>query len=184
MRILLDIPWHQYALVVLLAEKMEEKKQWFGKTALQKFIFLLQTIYHVPCGYQFSLYIHGPFCSDLMADLDYVNSLQGVSINFDSTANGYKISPGKAGEILKNKAEDFLTKYLGQINDMIEDFGSMRTRDLELRSTAVYIDRDIRESDRNLSRKEFIQEIKSIKPHFSEAEIECALTELENKGFI
>jgi len=32
--------------------------------------------------------------------------------------------------------------------------------------------------------KEFIQEIKSIKPHFSEAEIECALTELENKGFI
>lgn len=35
----LNIPWHQYAIIVHLAEKMEEKRQRLGKTALQKLIF-------------------------------------------------------------------------------------------------------------------------------------------------
>ncbi|KYH32782.1 hypothetical protein [Neomoorella mulderi] len=58
MTISLNIPWHQYALIVVLAEKM---------------------------------YIHGPFCADLMGDLYYVNALRGVEVQYDSLSNGYKI---------------------------------------------------------------------------------------------
>lgn len=184
MRISINIPWHQYALIIALAERMQEKSLWFGKTALQKLVYLLEAIYNVPCGYQFTLYIHGPFCADLISDLDYVDSLQGVNVQFDPSSNGYKINPGDSGEVLKEKAREFLNNYEGPINDIIEQFGSMRTRDLELRSTIVYVDRDTRISGRNLGRKEFIKEIKGIKPHFSEVEIEGALAELEQKGYV
>ncbi|OIQ10503.1 hypothetical protein [Neomoorella thermoacetica] len=184
MTISLNIPWHQYALIVVLAEKMQEKKRWFGKTALQKLIYLLEAIYKVPCGYEFSLYIHGPFCADLMGDLDYVNALRGVEVQYDPLSNGYKITPGEAGDTIKVRAKDFLLKYGKEIDSIMEEFGPMRARDLELRSTIVYVDRDNSASGRELTKRDFIEEIKEIKPHFTEAEIEQVFNELCEKGYI
>lgn len=67
---------------------------------------------------------------------------------------------------------------------MLDDFGSMKARDLELRSTIVFVDRAAQREKRNLTRKEFIQEVHSIKPHFPEVEIESAVAELEGKGYV
>jgi uncharacterized protein YwgA len=184
MNVALNIPWHQYALIVVLAEKMYDKGYWFGKTALQKLVYLLETVYKVPCGYQFSLYIHGPFCGELMDDLDYVNALGGVSVNFDHRINGYSISPAAGGKIIKSKAEDFLATYEAQIDKLLDDFGAMKARDLELCSTIVFVDRDAQKKKRNLTRKEFIQEVQSVKPHFPNTEIQSALAELEDKGYV
>lgn len=180
----LNIPWHQYALIVYLAEKMQEKKQRFGKTALQKLIYLLQTIFKVPVGYQFSLYIYGPFCSDLMDDLDYVSCIGGVAVTMDQGSTGYTISSSSNAELIKNKAQDFLDVYQSQINKLLDEFGSMRVRDLELRSTIIFVDRDALTSGREITRDDFIQEIKSIKPHFSYDEIKEAMEELESRGYI
>lgn len=184
MKLALDIPWHQYALIVTLAEKMQEKGYWFGKTALQKLVYLLGAVYKVPCGYQYSLYIHGLFCSELTDDLDYMNALGGVSVNFDSRVNGYSISPAQGGNVIKSKAEDFLATHREQIDKLLDEFGFMKTRDLELRSTIVFVDRAARREKRTLSRQEFIREIHGIKPHFSVLEIESAVAELEAKGYV
>ena len=180
----LNIPWHQYALIVLLTEKMQENRQRFGKTALQKLIYLLQTVFKVPVGYQYSLYIHGPFCSELMDDLDYVSCIGGVAVTMDQGSNGYSISPAHDAALIKNKAQDFLTTYQPQIKKLLAEFGSMRVRDLELRSTIIFVDRDAVTSNREITRNDFIQEIKSIKPHFSYEEIKEAMEELESHGYI
>lgn len=180
----INIPWHQYAIIVHLTEKMQEKRQRFGKTALQKLVYLLQTVFKVPVGYQYSLYIHGPFCSELMDDLDYVSYIGGVSVTIDPGYNGYIISPSNKAALIKEKANDFLSTYQPQIENLLWEFGSMRVRDLELRSTIIFVDRDIVNSNRAMSRNDFIQEIKSIKPHFSYEEIEEAIAELESRGYI
>jgi len=180
----LSIPWNQYALIVLLAEKMQERGIWFGKTALQKLIYLLQVVYKVPLKYQFSLYIHGPFCSDLMDDLDYLAALDGVSVTYNHNINGYSISPSKEAELIKSKAREFLADYKEQIDMLLDNFGFMRARDLELRTTIIFVDRDAVRSKRDLSREEFIQELHDIKPHFTREEIEKAMVELENWGYI
>jgi hypothetical protein len=60
----------------------------------------------------------------------------------------------------------------------------MKARDLELRSTIVFVDRDAQKKKRNLTRKEFIQEVQSVKPHFPNTEIQSALAELEDKGYV
>lgn len=183
-KIKLNIPWHQYALIVLLTEKMQENRQRFGKAALQKLIYLLQTVFKVPVGYQYSLYIHGPFCSELMDDLDYVSCIGGVVVTMDQDSSGYSILPSHNAVLIKNKGQDFLTTYQPQIKKLLTEFGSMRVRDLELRSTIIFVDRDAVTSNREIKRIDFIQEIKGIKPHFSYEEIKKTVAELEGRGYI
>ncbi|WP_338834327.1 hypothetical protein MHLNE_06890 [Moorella humiferrea] len=60
----------------------------------------------------------------------------------------------------------------------------MRVKDLELRSTIIFVDRDAVTSGREITKHDFIQEIKSIKPHFSYEEIKEAMVELESHGYI
>jgi len=35
-----------------------------GKTAMMKYIFLLQKVYKVPLGYDFEIYTYGPYASE------------------------------------------------------------------------------------------------------------------------
>ncbi len=102
----------------------------------------------------------------------------------DQGTNGYSISPAHDATLIKNKAQDFLTTFQPQIKKLLAEFGSMRVRDLELRSTIIFVDRDAVTSGREMTRNDFIQEIKSIKPHFSYEEIQEGMAELEGRGYI
>ena len=77
-----------------------------------------------------------------------------------------------------------MTNYQPQIDELLETFGDMCVRDLELRSTIIFVDRDAVAGSREIGREDFVQEIKSIKPHFSCEEIDRAVEELEALGFI
>lgn len=44
----------------------------FGKTVLQKLVYLLTTIYVVPTGYEHTLYTYGPFSAELASDVETV----------------------------------------------------------------------------------------------------------------
>jgi len=178
------MPWYQYAVIVYLAKKMQEQRQRFGKTALQKLVYLLETVFTVPVGYQYSLYIHGPYCRELMDDLDYIDCIGGVNVTADPSINGYNISPGQQAGVIEGKAQEFLDKYQSQIDQLMAEFGSMRVRDLELRSTIIFVDCDALASHREMKRSDFVREINSIKPHFKWEEIEEAMAELESRKYI
>ena len=76
----LELPWHRYALIAELAKRFEPVSRQFGKTALQKLVYFLQTIYGVDCGYAYEFYSYGPFASQLLNDLDLVAHFGGVSV--------------------------------------------------------------------------------------------------------
>jgi len=179
-KVILNIPWHKYALIVTLAERMQTKNS-LGKTTLQKLVYILQSVYNVPCDYSFALYIYGPFCAELAEDLDYLDALKGVEVKYDRSLNRYEIYPGEIKESIQNRAKDFLKKYEKQIDYVVENFGSLKVRELELCSTAIFVLKDAQMSGQKLSRAEVIREIKGIKPHFSEMEIENGLSVLEKK---
>ncbi|NLY31092.1 MAG: restriction endonuclease [Firmicutes bacterium] len=180
----IDIPWHRYALIVLLTDRMHASRQKFGKTALQKLVYLLQAVFNVPAGYQYSLYLHGPFCSELANDLDYLHCLGGVQVSLDSSSSGYSITPSENAQIIKDKANDFLSEYQSEIDQLLDTFGPRRVKELELFSTIVFVDRDAVNSGRNQDRDHFIREIQNIKPHFSREEIVSTIAELESLGYI
>jgi len=181
----IDLSWERYGLIAELAFRLKNKRVQFGKTALQKIVYLLQELYNVKCGYDFSLYAYGPFSKELLNDLDLVEALGGVEVQYViSGTGGYHIEPGKKNDWIREKARDFLDAHGSAFDKVIDEFGSLGARELELRATIVYADRSLQRAGQNPSRQEFISLIKQLKPLFGIEAIEEALGDLEKKGFV
>ena len=67
---------------------------------------------------------------------------------------------------------------MAEARQPVADFGRFNAKELELRSTIVYL------SAPNQARKDLINRVHEVKPHFSHAQIESAIAELEKKGYL
>lgn len=174
------IPWKKYGIIAELAENMKTKGM--GKTALQKLVYFLQELYNIDCGYGFSFYTYGPYCAELSNDLSYIESVGGVEIKtiFYSPGFGYEIKPGKKNEYLRRKASGFLSKSENQISELLNEFGNLTAKNLELRASLLYIYKESKITDET----KIIKTIKSIKPYFDEKEIKNAFVDMKNKQFL
>ncbi|MYB76835.1 MAG: restriction endonuclease [Chloroflexi bacterium] len=181
----LQIPWQRYALIVELAQRLQTKRSQFGKTALQKLIYLLQEVYGVKCGYDYKLYTYGPFTSQVLQDLDQVDSLSGVDVTSVPTdLGGYRIEPGKNAAPIKEKESNFIAEHEGKLERLINDYGAFSAKELELRATAVYVARDMQRDGKKVTVEALTQMVHDIKPYFPREEIQSVVEELQDKGHI
>ena len=67
--------WDQYGLIAELALRLKGVSRQFGKTALQKLFYILQEVYRVPLGYDYTLYNYGPYSEELADDLVFLASM-------------------------------------------------------------------------------------------------------------
>ena len=183
----LNIPWSRYGLIAELAHRMSATRPQFGKTALQKSVYLLKEVYCVDCGYDFELYTYGPFSSQLLQDLDMVAGIGAVNIApVLSAPGGFHISPGPQNKSLRRKTLDFLESPVVSraLDRLVKDFGQRWAKDLELISTIVYVCRDLGAGDQPVKRKRILKTVSAIKPKFTKEEITTVCTQLEAKHFI
>ena len=166
--------WDQYGLMAELALKLEGVSPQFGKTVLQKLVYILQTVYRVPCGYDYILYNYGPFSGELADDLSFFASMDGVKIEWGQ-GFGYKIKKADKTEHFRERGKGFLTKYAPQLEKVVEEFGGMNAKELELRSTILYVSRE-----EPIGKEVLLNRVKEIKPHFSISEIDSAYRELQH----
>lgn len=175
--------WSQYALIAYLSEKMLESNSQFGKTALQKIVYILQEVYKVRCRYRFSLYSYGPYCSELPADLDAVSSMEGVDVVPVVTGyGGFHIKPGAKCDLVKGQGKAFIAEYKKQIDDVIDTFGKFSARELELRATIIFCCKGMADNGKPASKTELYKTVQQIKPKFPETEIKEAISELFAKN--
>lgn len=174
--------WNQYALVAELAARMEGRP--FGRTALQKFTYLLQELHGVDAGYDFPLYTYGPYSSELSSDLDTLAAMHGVRVVPDDRQGGYLITPGERSASIRALAGDFLRANDQAITETVAVFGTMTAKELELRATCVFAHRDAQRRRRPLARAELVQVVHEIKPHFPRAQIDTAVAELAARGYV
>ncbi|MEG3069588.1 MAG: hypothetical protein RQM92_00845 [Candidatus Syntrophopropionicum ammoniitolerans] len=165
--------WDQYSLMAELALKLEGVSPQFGKTVLQKLVYILQAIFRVPCGYGYILYNYGPYSEELADDLSFFASMDGVRVEWGQ-GSGYEIKKADKTIHFRERGKGFLTQYASQIGDVIEEFGGMNARELELRSTIIYV-----YQEEPLEKKDMLCRVKEIKPHFTDSEIHNAYQELE-----
>ncbi len=182
-----SIPWKRYALIPELAKKLDNISPQFGKTALQKMIFLLQEVYGIDCGYDFTLYSYGPFDSQLLGDLDLVESWGCVKVEYAKfSMGGYRIIPTDEQDKIRDKAADFLDSASVQsaMDSLIKDYGGKTARELELRATLVYVDKDWDNRKDFPKREELYRTVHEIKPKFSDTDMNSAIDELLSLGHI
>lgn len=173
-----EIPWEKYALIADLVRRFEMEHMTLGKTALQKIIFLLQRVFGFDSDYAYTLYTYGPFCADLARDLDIVEGFGGAVIAHDLSYGGYELRVGPATEELRRRGSEFLARAGDALDRLVADFGHATVKELELRSTIIYI---AKPDTRN---EELVKLVHEVKPHFSEVQIEAARRELEEKGYL
>ncbi len=165
--------WDQYGLMAELALKLEGVSPQFGKTVLQKLVYILQAVYRVPCGYDYILYNYGPYSEELADDLSFFASMDGVRVEWGQ-GPGYKIKKAVKAAHFRERGKGFLTQYASQIEDVIKEFGDMNAKELELRSTIIYVSKE-----EPLEKKDLLNRVKEIKPHFTDSEIDKAYQELK-----
>ncbi len=175
-------PWHKYALISYLSAQIGSKGS-FGRTALQKIVYLLQELKCVPSGYSFRFYNYGPYSSALAGDLDYVSALGGVTVSYDSCRNFYEITEGNKSALLISKGNNFIEQNKKLIGDIIRWFGDKQAKYLELIATVVYVSKHKKQlgvkDDTDL-----IEKTKQFKPKFSEKEIQLSIAYLKEGAFV
>jgi uncharacterized protein len=164
-----DINEARLALIPVLAAR--SKGGHMGRTALMKYMYLLQIVRGLPLNYRFTLYSYGPFDSDVLVDLSIAESLEGVATELElySGGYGYKIKPSSNAEWLKGRAEKFLSRYSKDIDWVIKKFGSFSSAELELVGTIVYVDRESGGAKKRL--EQIARLVHEVKPHFSEDKV-------------
>jgi uncharacterized protein len=183
----LEIPWNSYAIIAELSKRLKDVSPQFGKTVLQKMVYFLQEIYHIDCGYDFSLYSYGPFDSQLLGDLDLVEHFGYVKVvPVQSFVGGYVILPSDSVDSIMNKASGFIDTpvTISAFDDLVEKYGKKNAKELELRATILYVERDQKRNKKSLSKEAVRDIVRGIKPKFSNDEIEKAMEELSENGHI
>ena len=178
-----ELPWNQCGVIAELTKRLKDVSPQFGKTALQKMVFLLQEIYKVDVGYSFGFHTFGPFAGELLGDLDFAERMGAVQVKSveGSYGNGYLIEPGEKISEFLGRAKPFLSQHRQAIDALVAAFGSKTAKDLELLTTIIYLNKEIMWDEVKMTRAEAIGKIRELKPKFTDTDVRRGMTELETR---
>ena len=67
---------------------------------------------------------------------------------------------------------------------MVGEFGGMSAKELELRATLVFAERDARRRGKGMNAAGLVDVVHEIKPHFTKDQIRMALDELRRRRYV
>ena len=156
-----------------------------GKTAMMKYIFLLQQVYKVPLGYDFEIYTYGPYSSEVMEDIDWAKHQDIISIEmmtYPSGHSGYSLNPSTNAEKILEEENEFISTYKESIEKMIDLFGNKSAKELELSTTIIYLYQTYTANKWECNLDEVSKNVYEIKPHFDISTIRREYRNLDELG--
>jgi uncharacterized protein YwgA len=176
-------PEIRLATIAELARRGEGR---FGRTAIMKLCYFLQTLAEVPLQYSFRLYTYGPYDSQVLEDLKIAESIGAVQSKSFEWPGGYgvAIAHGDKSDALVKRAGPEFGKIKTHIEKITREFGDRNASDLELLSTIIYVDRSYRASGKSLSISELISHVHDVKPHHDNNKIKSEVETLLKKHLL
>ena len=156
-------------LVCHLVKGMHERDSWAGETHIQKCVLFLQKLMGVPTGYDFVLYLHGPFSFDLRSDLALMRARLQLDVE-PRPSYGPSFILGVRGEL----AVESPTGHEDAIDFIAREVSVKNTRALERLSTAFFM----QGKHPSKSAREIAAEIHRLKPHISVEQARRAIEEV------
>ncbi len=160
--------------------------QKLGRTQLMKLYYFLQELHGHPLGYDFRLFSYGPFDSEVLSDLATATSLNTVCEKtvIYPRGYGYAITPGPHADRLSRELETNDPALAAKVDAVVREFATFGAAELELRSTILFVDRELSEADSSTTAAELTERVRLIKPYFSETMILTRVEEMERKGWL
>jgi hypothetical protein len=152
------------AVVAALDAKLEKNGSWCGETHIQKAMFFLQELLHVPTGFSFILYKYGPFSSDLRSELGTMRTDGFVALIPQPAPYGPKLHTTDAADRqLLQRWPKTLTRYDDRMEFVAKKLGGLGVGTLERLATALWVMREMPTS----SPADWAKRINEVKPHVS-----------------
>ena len=151
------------AVVAQLVKNMRASGGWAGETHIQKALFFLQSLLHVPSPYNFVLYKHGPYSFDLHDDLGNMRANLVLDIK-PQRPYGASFGLGDLGETSIQRGEKAVEKYRDQLQFVVDSLGNQDVRTLERYATALFV----KITDPNADDITLRNKIIELKPHIPE----------------
>ena len=161
-------------------------QQKLGRTQVMKLFYFLQELKGVGLGYDFRLFTYGPFDAEVLGDLATACSLEVVAEQTVIYARGYgyDITPGKHAGRLSQELERAAPALASQVDEVVREFGSLGAAELELRSTILFVDRELGQAGTVATAQDVAARVRQIKPHFTEATILDRIKQMKDKAWL
>lgn len=158
-----------------LIEELRAQGSWCGETHVQKTMFFVQELMHVPTQFEFILYKHGPFSFDLRDELTALRA-DGL-IGIDAQSYGAKLVPTQRSDYVKRYYGKTAARYASAVEFVAERLGRMKVAELERLGTAFYVYQ--RSEDRGASASDRARRVVELKPHISAVQARQAVEEVD-----
>ncbi|RKY88423.1 hypothetical protein DRQ09_02885 [candidate division KSB1 bacterium] len=149
-----------------------------GKTFIQKGIYILQEGLKEDLGYSFKLYIYGPYSNDLASDIDTLQDIGFIKVDYDPGGYGYLIGITQKGRKFLNDKSIENSVPMEKIDKIISLLEGGGVKKMELLGTLLYF------SKLSNKDKEIKELVNYVKPHFSEKDIESGLDLLKKEEIV
>jgi len=155
----------------LIIDRAVKGLPWCGDLALQKVVYLLESVYGLNLGYEFGYHHMGPYSFGLANDLslgvergDWTRQSKPIA-NGRYWVNQYHVQGELPPQTLETKkVEDALSRMLAEFNSQSDQTDGRR---FELVATIHYL-RDVQKVPKN----ELCQVLRAFKPKYTVAEFE------------
>ena len=149
------------AIVLSLTDELKTAGSWCGETHLQKAVYLLQELTHVPLDFDFILYKHGPFSFDLRDALTAMRADYQLQIRANPIPYGPTLVTTEIGKKLQERFSSAVEKHRKEIDFTVAHLGSKSVTELEQLGTALYVNKE----DDSRSIEQVAQRVNELKPH-------------------
>jgi uncharacterized protein YwgA len=147
-------------VILALLKELKLRGCWCGETHLQKSVYFLQELLHVPLGFEFILYKHGPYSFDLSDEFTALRADLLVEVKLNPPY-GPSLLPTSRSQALMQRFHRTFKSYEEPIRFVANWLADKNVADLEKLGTALYVTNS--ECGNGVdSRAERIQELK---PH-------------------
>lgn len=122
---------------------LTQQNGYLGRTAIQKILYFAQAL-GVPVRYRFDVYHYGPFCSDILSDVD---SLVLEDVIADKSANPSRYSNYRIGPESERLFGDFhseIEPHRETVRSIVKALVPLSPDHLELIATLHYAYRELR----------------------------------------
>ena len=173
-------------LVIQEAAKEAKLQDAFvGRTAVQKILYFLRVV-GVPMSYRFDIHHYGPFCEEILRDVDWLLADNAIIDHSDNPSRYSNYAPGETINDLLSVHRDFLEPFRSHVQTIVQALVPLKPTKLELVATLDYLYRQQRASGGLGPWKPSVvarfQEVKEGK--FSQADVEKTYDVLAQAGLV
>jgi uncharacterized protein YwgA len=161
------------AIVATVIKESRARNAMCGETMVQKSIFFLQELLHVPLGFDYQLYIYGPFSFELQRHVSSMMADDMIAVR--PLEYGSTFEPGDQVGYLERHGASAIAEHRHRIDFVVKHLAGKGVKQLERVATALYF--TVATDDASVDGR--AAKIRAVKPHITSEEARKAVEDVD-----